>query len=148
MEGIDKIGISAIHNINRLQNIEKKTANEVFKKKLEEIHQESIREELKILYDEIESLTTKLKDTLFIEDLLEYKKKVREFLNITINNSHVFYRENSLDRRGRHRVYSLVKKVDNELDELTKDFLNIEKNRIRILQRLEDIKGLIVDILT
>ena len=34
MEGIDKIGISAIHNINRLQNM-KKTANEVFKKKLE-----------------------------------------------------------------------------------------------------------------
>ncbi|NLX62399.1 MAG: YaaR family protein [Tissierellia bacterium] len=148
MESIDKIGISSIQDINRIQNINKKTANEVFKKKLEEIHQENIREELKVLYDEIEMLTARLKDKLFIEDLVRYKEKIREFLNITINNSHVFYKESSLDRRGRHRVYSLVKKVDRELDELTKDFLNIEKNRIKILQRLDDIRGLLVDILT
>ena len=148
MEGIDKIGISSIQDIHRIQNINKKTANEVFKKKLEEIHQENIREELKVLYDEIEMLTARLKDKLFIEDLVRYKEKIREFLNITINNSHVFYKESSLDRRGRHRVYSLVKKVDRELDELTKDFLNIEKNRIKILQRLDDIRGLLVDILT
>lgn len=148
MESIDKIGISSIQDINRIQNINKKTANEVFKKKLEEIHQENIKEELKVLYDEIEMLTARLKDKLFIEDLVRYKEKIREFLNITINNSHVFYKESSLDRRGRHRVYSLVKKVDRELDELTKDFLNIEKNRIKILQRLDDIRGLLVDILT
>lgn len=148
MEGIDRIGINTIQNIDKVQHIQRKAANEVFRSKLEEIQQENIREELKILYEEIESLTTKLKDKLFIEDLVEYKGKIREFLNITVNNSHVFYKENSLDRRGRHRVYSLVKKVDNELDELTKDFLHIEKNRIRILQRLDDIKGLIVDILT
>lgn len=148
MESIDRIGINTIQNVNMVQNIQRKTANEAFKAKLEEIQQENIRNELKILYDEIETLTTKLKDKLFIEDLLEYKGKVREFLNITINNSHIFYKENSLDRRGRHRIYSLVKKVDNELDELTKDFLNVEKNRIKILQRLDDIKGLIVDILT
>ncbi len=148
MEGIDRIGINTIQNIDKLQNIQRKTAHEAFRTKLEEIQQENIREELKVLYEEIETLTNKLKDKLFIDDLVEYKAKIREFLNITVNNSHVFYKENSLDRRGRHRVYSLVKKVDNELDELTKDFLNIEKNRIRILQRLDDIKGLIVDILT
>ena len=60
----------------------------------------------------------------------------------------MFYKENSLDRRGRHRVYSLVKKVDKELDELTKDFLDIEGNRIKILQRLDDIKGMLLDVLT
>lgn len=80
--------------------------------------------------------------------MIEYKKLVREFLDVTVNNSHVFYKENSLDRRGRHRVYSLVKKVDNELDELTKDFLNLENNRIRILRRLNDIKGMLLDIFT
>ena len=107
-----------------------------------------LREELKVLYGKIENQTTKLGDRLFIEDLVEYKKLVKEFLNISVNNSHVFYKENSLDRRGRHRVYSIVKQVDKELDELTKDFLNIEGNRLKILNRLDDIKGLLLDIFT
>ena len=47
-------------------------------------------------------------------------KKVREFLNNTINNSHVFYENSWIE--GRHRVYSLVKKVDNELDDLRRIF--------------------------
>lgn len=148
MEKVDKIGSNAIQNTGKVQNIQNKTVNETFRSKLEEIQQESIREELRILYDKIETITAKLKDKLFIEDLLEYKRAVKEFLNITVNNSHIFYKENSLDRRGRHRVYSLVKKVDNELDELTKDFLNIEGNRIRILKKLDDIRGMLIDILT
>lgn len=148
---IDKIGVNSsqkVNNIDKVKVNEKKAIQEAFKNKLENIRQEHIREELKILYDKIESQTTKLKDSLFIEDLIEYKRLVKEFLNITVKNSHVFYKENSLDRRGRHRVYSLVKRVDNELDELTKDFLNIENNRLRILKRLDDIKGILLDILT
>ncbi len=149
MEKIDRIESTAVQNISKVQNTpQNKPVSETFRGKLEEIRQENIREELKILYDKIEAISSRLKEKLFIEDLLEYKRTVREFLNITINNSHIFYKENSLDRRGRHRVYSLVKKVDNELDELTRDFLNIEKNRIKILKRLDDIRGMLIDILT
>lgn len=132
--------------INKIKD--KKAVQETFKQKLNEIEQEKIRSELKLLYGKIENQTDKLKDRLFIDDLVQYKKLVREFLNVTVNNSHVFYKENSLDRRGRHRVYSLVKKVDSELDELTKDFLDIENNRLNILNRLDDIKGILLDILT
>ncbi|CCQ98049.1 conserved hypothetical protein [[Clostridium] ultunense Esp] len=148
MARIEKVGVNNIQQVDRVKSANRKEVHETFKNKLMEIEQEHIREQLKILYDKIETQSEKLQDKLFIEDLVQYKKLVKEFLDITVNNSHVFYKENSLDRRGRHRVYSLVKKVDNELDELTKDFLNIENNRIRILRRLDDIKGLLLDILT
>jgi len=146
---IDKIGINNTQIVNNNVKVDnKKAIQESFKSKLENIKEEHIREELKILYDKIEAQSSKLKDSLFIEDLVEYKRLVKEFLNVTVKNSHIFYKENSLDRRGRHRVYSLVKRVDNELDELTKDFLNVETNRLKILRRLDDIKGLLLDILT
>ncbi|MBZ2175443.1 YaaR family protein [Schnuerera sp. xch1] len=151
MTRVDRVGTKNIEDVNNVNNIKttnKKEVHETFKNKLSEIQQEHIRKQLKVLYDKIESKSGKLKDKLFIEDLVEYKKLVKDFLDISVNNSHIFYKENSLDRRGRHRVYSLVKKVDNELDELTKDFLNIENNRIKILKRLDDIKGLLLDILT
>lgn len=141
-------GQNNIPKIERVKNQNKKTINTTFKEKLENLKQEQIRDELKTLFSKIEGQTSKLQDRLFIEDLVEYKKLVRDFLDISVNNSHIFYKENSLDRRGRHRIYSIVKKVDTELDELTKDFLDIENNRLRILNRLDDIKGLLLDILT
>lgn len=148
MTRIERVAMDKIHHIENVKAKPKEKVHESFKQKLNEIQQEHIRTELKTLFDKIESQAGNLQDKLFIEDLVEYKKLVREFLDITVNNSHVFYKENSLDRRGRHRVYSLVKKVDNELDKLTKDFLNIENNRIKILKRLDDVKGILLDILT
>ena len=148
MSRIERIYMNNVIQVKDTKIDSKSEVQKVFKNKLMEIEQEHIREELKILYDKIESQTNKLQDSLFIEDLVQYKKLVREFLDISVNNSHVFYKENSLDRRGRHRVYSLVKKVDKELDELTKDFLDIESNRIKILEKLDNIKGMLLDVIT
>ena len=148
MARIQKIGMDSVPNVNGIKPKQRKEVHETFKRKLNEIEQEYIRDQLKTLYGKIETQSGKLQDKLFIEDLVQYKELVRDFLDITVNNSHIFYKENSLDRRGRHRVYSLIKKVDKELDELTKDFLNIENNRIKILNRLDDIKGLLLDIIT
>lgn len=148
MNRINKTGMENISPIQISRAVDKKSVKDTFKLKLNELEQDQIKTELKNLYDKIESQSSKLSDKLFIDDLINYKKLVKEFLNITVNNSHIFFKENSLDRRGRHRVYSLVKKVDQELDELTQDFLDIENKRINILKRLNDIQGILMDIMT
>ncbi|NLJ77864.1 MAG: YaaR family protein [Tissierellia bacterium] len=148
MTRIRRVGMDSIHSTKAVKSKSQAKVYETFKQKLNRIEQAHIRQELELLFDRISVQTDKMRDKLFIEDLIEYKELIGEFLNITVSNSHVFYKENSLDRRGRHRVYSLVKRVDKELDELTKDFLNIEDNRIKILRRLDDIKGMLLDILT
>jgi uncharacterized protein YaaR (DUF327 family) len=51
-----------------------------------------------------------------------------------------------LDRRGRHKVFAVIKKVNEELDDLTREVLTDEKDRIKILKKLDDIKGLILDL--
>lgn len=127
---------------------DRKTIKETFKTKLSNLEEGEIRLALKNLYEKIEAKNSSLQDSLFIEDLIEYKDLVKKFLGISVKNSHVFFKENSLDRRGRHRIFSLVKKVNLELDGLTQDFLNIEENRIKILKKLDNISGLLLDILT
>ena len=145
---INRLGLEGLSAVNVSRAVDKKAVKDTFKIKMNELEQDQIRKELKVLYDKIEIQTNKLQDKLFIDDLINYKKLVKEFLNITVNNSHIFFKESSLDRRGRHRIYSLVKRVDQELDELTKDFLDIENNRLNILKRLDDIKGILMDINT
>lgn len=148
MSGINRVGVDNISAVQISRAVDKKAVKDTFKVKLNELEQEKIRIELKALYDKIEIQSERLADKLFLDDLIMYKKLVKEFLNITVNNSHVFFKENSLDRRGRHRIYSLVKKVDHELDELTQEFLDLENKRINILKRINEIQGILMDIMT
>ena len=69
-------------------------------------------------------------------------------MNEVVNRSHKFSRENFLDRKGRHRVYGIVKLVDNKLDELAQELIKDEKDHIAILGKIDEIRGLLLDILT
>jgi uncharacterized protein YaaR (DUF327 family) len=82
-----------------------------------------------------------------IKELKAYKKLISEFLDEALNSSHKFSKQSFLDRRGRHRVYAVIKKINNEVEQLTEDVLKKESGNIKILQRLEDIKGLILDLM-
>ncbi|MCI5917919.1 MAG: YaaR family protein [Roseburia sp.] len=83
-----------------------------------------------------------------IRDMKKYREKIREFMNEVVFRSHKFSRENFLDRKGRHRVYGLVKLVDENLDELARELMSDEKDHISILNRIGEIRGLLLDILT
>ena len=76
----------------------------------------------------------------------QYRELVKGFLNEVVNRSHKFSRENFLDRRGRHRVYGIVKLVDKNLDELAGELVKEEKNHLEIVGRIDDIRGLLLDI--
>lgn len=83
-----------------------------------------------------------------IRDMQRYRKLIKEFLNEVITRSHVFSRENFLDRKGRHRVYGIVRLVNENLDALTQELFKDEKDNIAIMGRIGDIEGLILDIFT
>ena len=63
-----------------------------------------------------------------------------------LNGNVEFSRENFLDRRGRHRVYGIVKLVDKNLDDLARELVKDEKDNMEILNKVGEIKGLLLDI--
>jgi len=73
---------------------------------------------------------------------------VKDFLNEVVTRSHQFSRENFLDRRGRHRVYGMVRLIDQNLDELAQELLKEEKDHLLILNKIDEIRGLLLDIFT
>ena len=83
-----------------------------------------------------------------IRDLKRYRGLVKEFLNEVVYRSHKFSRENFLDRRGRHRVYGIIRKIDENLDALAEELIADEKDHLAILSRIGDIEGLLLDIFT
>ena len=83
-----------------------------------------------------------------IRDLKRYRGLVKEFLNEVVYRSHKFSRENFLDRRGRHRVYGIIRKIDETLDALAEELVADEKDHLAILRRIGEIEGLLLDIFT
>ncbi len=113
---------------------------------LSKVQKDGLSERLNGLLEDITVQGKKLNDNMDIRDLKQYRALVGEFMNEVVTNSHEFSRENFLDRRGRHRVYGIVRKVDQNLDELAQELLKTEKNHLAILERTDEIRGLLIDI--
>ena len=69
-------------------------------------------------------------------------------MNEIVNRSHKFSRENFLDRRGRHRVYGMIRLVDEKLDALAEELIKDEQDALMIMNSIDEIRGLLLDILT
>lgn len=114
---------------------------------LDKINNDNFMEKLNILMSDISTQGKRLTEHMDIREMKQYRALITEFMNEVVTNSHEFSRENFLDRRGRHRVYGIVKLVNQELDQLAKDLLESEKKHIAILDRIGQITGLLLDLL-
>lgn len=110
------------------------------------IEEKDLKEKLGNMMQEITEQGEKIAKHMDIKDMRKYRELVKGFLNEVVNRSHKFSRENFLDRRGRHRVYGIVKLVDKNLDELAGELVKEEKNHLEIVGRIDDIRGLLLDI--
>ena len=100
------------------------------------------------LLNDITAQGNRIAQPMDIRDMKKYRGLVQDFLNEVVYRSHKFSRENFLDRRGRHRVYGIIRLIDKNLDELASELVEDEKDHIAILDRIGEIKGLLLDILT
>jgi hypothetical protein len=107
-----------------------------------------LQEKLTNLMNDIATQGKLLSEHMDIRDMKRYRGLVKDFLNEVVNRSHKFSRENFLDRKGRHRVYGMIKLVDERMDELATALVQDEKDHIDILNRVDEIRGLLLDIIT
>lgn len=115
---------------------------------LSHIEEADLQQKLKEMIENISQQGNKISKHMDIREVRLYREMISEFMGEVVANSHKFSRENFLDRRGRHRVYGIVRQVNDKLDELARELLRSEKNNIDILDRVGEIQGLLLDIIT
>lgn len=98
------------------------------------------------LMSDINTVGEQLSKTMDIKDLKNYKKLIAEFMDEVVNSSLKYSKHNQFDRRGRHKVYAIVKKVNARVEELSREFLKEERDNIKVLENIGTIKGLLLDI--
>ena len=112
------------------------------------IEEEGLQERLALMYEDITMQGNKITKHMDVKDMKRYRTLIKDFMNEIVNRSHKFSRENFLDRKGRHRVYGIIRRVDDALDELAQELLKDEKDHLSILAKVGEIRGLLLDILT
>ncbi len=142
--------------VNNIQQISQptqtgqvQTGDQTFKFALaSNIAEHELQTRLTLMMEEITMQGKKVGKRMDIREMKKYRMLIKDFMNEIVTHSHEFSRENYLDRRGRHRVYGIIRRVDELLDELAQELVKDEQDNIAILNRIDEIRGLLLDVFT
>jgi len=97
--------------------------------------------------EDINKQGERLSDRVDVKEFEKYRKLIREFLDEIVSNGYTFSREDAYASRGRHRYIATVKVIDEKLDELGKEVMKEQADKIDIIHKIDDIRGLLLDIM-
>ncbi|AOZ88638.1 hypothetical protein BK049_08010 [Bacillus xiamenensis] len=105
-------------------------------------------EQLTVMLSDIEVFGKKLTKSRNLKDLARFKGLVKRFVKETVDNGLNIETSRSFDLYGNTRTLALVKALDEKLIELTEDMMNQEKPSLDLLERIGEIKGLLINLYT
>ncbi|TDT61177.1 YaaR family protein [Fonticella tunisiensis] len=121
---------------------EKASKTNCFSVALDLANREQTEERLKDMLKDIENIGKRLISTRSVEDAKEYKRKVKEYIGFIVKNIYVLKREPGPFNYG---VHTRIEIINKKLDELTKNLIEEQKETIEIADKIEEIKGLLID---
>ncbi len=112
--------------------------------------QKAIEDIMATLQDKVYSCGANLAEAVTPQNIEEYKKSVKSFVNFAVKN---FLDMKSIISGSRYievrqKKYFLVKVIDEKMERLTKELLFNQIEKLEILDRLGEIKGLLINLTT
>jgi len=102
-------------------------------------------EALAALKDAVHSAGDVLRDRPFQNEILSYKRAVRNFINYVVENAFEMEKSRTL-LQGKQKIYSQIRVIDRKLEELAAAILSGQTSQLERVSRLDEIKGLLVDL--
>jgi uncharacterized protein YaaR (DUF327 family) len=118
-------------------------------------------ETIVLLMDEVRSTGDTLRNRPFPEEIMRYKQAVRNFMHYVVENCYRLDHETGIPKflkpgykgqRGtpeamKQITYTKIEVIDKKLEDLAALLLSSQMTQLEIASRLEEIKGLLVDLL-
>jgi uncharacterized protein YaaR (DUF327 family) len=95
---------------------------------------------------EIHKQGERLSRSMTLRELKQYRVLIKRFLESTARLGIHMKESKGWDRRGRGRLYKMIEEVDHKLLEMADELLLQEEGRIKILQNIGEIRGLLVNL--
>ena len=118
-------------------------------------------ESINYLMDEVRNAGDILKSRPYPDEIMRYKQTVRNFLNYVVQNSYAIEQDEGIANKFRpgfkgkrsapaadnKKLYTKIRIVDKRLDDLAAMLITSQLPQMEIVSRLEEIRGLLVDLL-
>ncbi|MCL2138114.1 MAG: YaaR family protein [Treponema sp.] len=118
-------------------------------------------ETINLLMDEVRSAGDTLRGRPFPDEILRYKQAVRNFMHYVTQNCYSLERETGIPkflkpgykgRRGtpeamKQVTYTKIQVIDKKLEDLAAMLLSSQMSQLEITSRIEEIKGLLIDLM-
>lgn len=113
------------------------------------------------LMDEVRNAGDILKTSPFPDEIMRYKQAVRNFINYVVQNSYKVEYENGIPnflkpgfkgQRGtpeamKGKEYTKIQVIDKKLEDLAAMLVSSQMRQMELVSRLEEIRGLLIDLL-
>lgn len=136
-----RVGINPNHNVKQVNQNGTRFGDLVVKQgaKLQ-------NEQLTRLLGDISATGDRLARTRSLRELARFKMLVKRFLQEAVNYGLETKQSHTWNRFGEGRRLKIVETIDQHLIELTEDLLNEEKETIDLLDKIGEIKGLLINL--
>jgi uncharacterized protein YaaR (DUF327 family) len=118
-------------------------------------------ETLNFLMDDVRSAGDTLRKRPFPDEIIRYKQAVRKFMHYVVENCYSLDYENGIPKflkpgfkgqRGtpesmKQITYTKIQVIDKKLEDMAAMLLSSQMQHIELAARLEEIKGLLIDLL-
>lgn len=103
-------------------------------------------EQLQRMIDQIQKQGDRLSKSMTVRELRQYKLLIKQFLEETARRGVGLRDTRGWDRRGRAKRYKLLEEIDEHLLALADELIDTEAGKLEILQRVGEIRGLLINL--
>ncbi|RAP73331.1 YaaR family protein [Paenibacillus montanisoli] len=103
---------------------------------------EQLQEKLQNIHNQGERLAR----SMTVRELRLYRQMVKQFLEDTVRRGVGLKETRGFDRRGRTKRYKLLEEIDSSLVSVGEELLETEEGRLELLQKIGDIRGMLINL--
>jgi uncharacterized protein YaaR (DUF327 family) len=117
-----------------------------FQRNFQDRGREQYEQNIADLAEKIHAQGARLAKKIDIAELERYRMLVSELLREVVGSAYIFQKENTIDAKGRRKVYATIMIINQKLEEMARDILSGNQDALFIMSCIDDIRGLIVDV--
>ena len=117
-----------------------------FASQLEDQQGDVTREQLQQMLEQIDEQGEKLTKTPTYDELKSYRSLIKNFVGTVVSQMYSVNTQAGWDRMGRQKVYTTVRKIDRELENMAEKIRLGQTKQLDIVASHDAIRGMLVDL--
>ncbi|OMF25242.1 hypothetical protein BK133_21585 [Paenibacillus sp. FSL H8-0548] len=142
-QGFRPLGQNRASNDTSTNKVQQRNFSDVMFQQEANRTQEQLQQKLQ----DIQKQGERLAKIMTVRELKIYRQMIKQFLEDTVRRGVVLKEIKGFDRRGRIKRYKLLDEIDETLIAMAEELLDSEQGKIDLLNKIGEIRGLLINLL-